>query len=608
MSFAEPVFKFDENALVQGAIDAIPTPVYFRDTNRICLRCNKAFASLLGLAKEKIIDHDIDAVIFADSLEATVLLDDVLLSLESEQSFETSIRGACGSVAAVSVYRTVYQDSRYGRCIATAIIDITARKQAEKAINRALTILNGVLEASNEGFLAIQRVHNENMVVASNQKLFDLFRLPKWLAGNFSELRQLADKVVVPADFWESFVARCADTENSYHGMVETADGKILEEYSMPFYGGLEVVGRVWSYRDITEKRLAEIQLNESNERNQALWYQSSDGIFVFDPESLQIQEANVKLLAMLGYTGEELLKLTQITLSDMDGLRSHIRHILNAGSHYFGPIKLRKANGHLLHAEVTAAVISYQQKQVILVTARDISERVRLEDQIMSDVYLAAKAQRQFLPEAIANDWITVKGIYEPQYQISGDIYHFYWDKNRLILSGFLLDVSGHGIATALTTSVILPLAKKAMDEPVPLNERVALFNQQSQAWFNAETYAAGIFFELDVRGRQLSYVPAGIGCFLYKNADAARMIKAPGFLLGLFPQAEYDLLTLSVEVGDSICFVSDGISDLLQDKQPGRYLQGDFPVCFAFLEQLATGQARADDASAVCIYVGKQ
>jgi sigma-B regulation protein RsbU (phosphoserine phosphatase) len=45
--------------------------------------------------------------------------------------------------------------------------------------------------------------------------------------------------------------------------------------------------------------------------------------------------------------------------------------------------------------------------------------------------------------------------------------------------------------------------------------------------------------------------------------NAPSVRTIKAEGFPLGLFPNAEYEEFTLSTQPGDLIVFFSDGILD---------------------------------------------
>ena len=598
---------FNQAEMIQGVIDAIPTPIYFRNKDSICLRCNKAFQKLVGLSAADIIGKDADGILFGNDREATLMLDEMLLSLRIEQNFEAVIHGAEGMLS-VNVFRTAYYDfQEKADCIAIAIIDVTSRKQASMALNRSLAILNGVLESSHDGFLAIQQTNNENIVVGSNRKLFSLFGLPELIGGNFSDLTTIAARVVSPAGFWPRFVERCADVTQVYHETIETVDGKILEEYSMPFYNGYEVVGRVLSFHDITEERLAAEKLQESNDRNQALWYQSSDGIFVFDPSTLKIQETNKKLAEMLGYTIDALMELTvtEIESEEQAVVTRAIRSIISAGSYFFGPLKFRRGDGSLVDAEVTATVIRFRQKQVILVTARDISERVRLEDQILADVYVGAKVQRQFLPPDFHNQWIAVRGIYEPFYKISGDTYHFSWEQEQQILSGVLLDVSGHGVATSLMTSALLPLAKEAMSKGNPLNERVAWFNRESQRWFSMDNYAAGIFFEIDLTQNIVRYVPAGISCFLRSSKEYAGLIKAPGFLLGLFPDVEYDLLTFPIHAGDSVYFLTDGVSDLL-DSTSCSFLQEDFLACVEALSKVATDKTRLDDTTVLCIHIG--
>ena len=594
------------NNIIQNVIDVVPTPIYFKKSNRQCVFCNSEFQKLIGLPREKIIGFDIDSILFADSLDSMDLLDEVLMTLTSKQNFEANIRNAQGVSLVASVFRTYFNDVNNNMTgIVTALVDVTHRQNTERSVSKALAILNGVLESSNDGFLAVQRVDNENIIVASNKKLYRLFNLNEPINESFAGVEVLAQKVLFPADYWQRFNERCNDQVSIYDEFIELKNGQFLEEYSLPLYYLDEVVGRIWSYRDITEKRLAEQRLKESNERNQALWYQSSDGIFVFDPNSFAIQEANIKFCRMIGYTNDELFSIPVTNIIDADIV--NIARDITSGSRYFGALNFRGRKGALVNIEMAATEITYRNKKVIMVNARDITDRVRLEDQILSDVYLAAKVQQQFLPPDFKNDQLSVTGIYAPFYQISGDIYSFTWDSQRLVISGFLLDVSGHGVATSLLTSVLLPLAKEAMSINSPLNDRVEWLNKQSLNWFNNGSYAAGIFFEIDLARLEMNYVPAGIGYIGVVNEGFSGLVKAPGFLLGLLEKAKYESKTLAIKNGDSIFFMSDGITDLLNDVKKGAPFPDGHKSCIEYFRELVSSKERKDDATAVCIHIGE-
>lgn len=598
-------------SLLQGLIDVVPTPIYFRDMSRGCLWYNRAFEKLVGLGREDIVFCDMDTLLFADNLDSMDMLDEMLVSLGGEQNFETTIRGAAGKSHSVAVCRSLYHDAASGvQGIVAGLVDITSRRQVEKNANRALGILNGALESMHDGFVAIQSVNDEPEVVASNNTLAQMFGLPEGLGQDMTALKIVGQSVSEPADYWTKFLNQSADVTKLFHQEIRLKGGQIFEVYSRPFSQGNEVSGRVWNYRDITQERLNQSLLKASNERNQALWYQSSDFIFVFDPDGMKLLEANEKCLATLGYSASDFVdrKITDIMDSDPEMLSSDIRELMNAGSRFFGSRQLIRKNGTRIHTEVATSVITYQSSSAILVNARDISERVRLEDQILADVQLAAKVQRQFLPARLENEWVVVEGIYTPHYSISGDIYSFRWNQAKQELSGFLLDVSGHGIATSLLNAVLLPLAREAMEMDAPLHERVSWMNNQTLAWVSDGSYAAGIFFEVDFGRGEMSYVPAGTGHFLLSDRLGARLVKAPGFMLGLWPQAEYETVTMAVHPGDAVFLLSDGISDLLRaGKLAGVPCGNGFMSQVEYLRELTCDALRQDDASGICIRICK-
>ena len=262
----------NQAGMVQGLIDAIQIPLYFRTADRKCLWCNTSFEKLIGFGKETIVGADVDAVLFADDLGAMEMLDEVLFTLGGEQNFETTIRNAQNGSAAVNVSRMLYTGAVTGiQGIVAGLVDVTYRHQVEKSVNRAVAILNGVLESAHDGFLAVQRFEDENKVVASNKSLALMFGFAENFECNFAGLKQLADQVAIPADYWTRFLSQVADSENMIHEVLGLKSGPIFDVYSKPFYHGSEIAGRVWNYRDITDARLTQARLEESNERNQRL-------------------------------------------------------------------------------------------------------------------------------------------------------------------------------------------------------------------------------------------------------------------------------------------------------------------------------------------------
>ena len=136
------------------------------------------------------------------------------------------------------------------------------------------------------------------------------------------------------------------------------------------------IVGAVVTFSDISETRQKE---NEYRSLIQA----SIDGFWIND-FSGRIVDANEALCRMLGYSREELLAMT---ISDIEARETpqetakHIHHLIMSGSQQFQSQHQRK-DGTVIDVEISVLYVA-ALGQRFFVFVRDISERVRLEEQL---------------------------------------------------------------------------------------------------------------------------------------------------------------------------------------------------------------------------------
>src|SRR5689334_4019420 len=126
------------------------------------------------------------------------------------------------------------------------------------------------------------------------------------------------------------------------------------------------------------ERKWAEEKLRESEEHYRTLIEQASDGIFIADPQG-NYTDANSSGCAMLGYSREEILKLTLRDIVDSDELTARPLRLkeLQEGKTLLVERKLRRKNGSTFFAELSAKALPHGYYQA---TVRDITERKRAE------------------------------------------------------------------------------------------------------------------------------------------------------------------------------------------------------------------------------------
>lgn len=137
---------------------------------------------------------------------------------------------------------------------------------------------------------------------------------------------------------------------------------------------------------DITDRKLAEIQLRESEERFSQLFLQHEDAIILFRLETFEIIDANPAAISLYGYSRSELLSTFPWPFvgDDHDGLREALYAALGENSRFdlFRLTQIRK-DGTPVVVSMRGNLVTVMDDKVVYCSVRDISEKIRLEDKV---------------------------------------------------------------------------------------------------------------------------------------------------------------------------------------------------------------------------------
>lgn len=347
--------------------------------------------------------------------------------------------------------------------------------------------------------------------------------------------------------------------------------------------------------RDNTVRTLMEEEITLASKVFESV----SDGIIVTDVEGT-ILFVNPAFTAVTGYSAAEVIgKNPRVLKSGRQGPKFYQQlweSLLKTG-YFQGEIYNRRKNGKIYPESLTINAIKDKQGCTTnyVATFRDISER----EQVRKDVMLTGRIQRKFLPPDYRDDQVTIRSFFQPSHYVSGDLYDYKWLRQREVLFGYLIDVMGHGLSTALQASVLRVLFLQAASMQLSLQEKVSWINREAMRYFTEDTFAAAICFEFDFRTRTFTYVSCGINCFLAATRQVNGVVKVPGMFLGLSESAVFEQHVLPIQAGDSFYFVTDGVYDQL----PAHYQQGlpAFDEMADFLKKWIFGQKHKDDATAI-------
>ena len=136
--------------------------------------------------------------------------------------------------------------------------DMTSQREAERERARSHALLEATLEATADAILVIDRA---GCLVGYNQHLLTMWALPAALAASGDTravMRHVCAQLADPEAFSASIHTLTAAPDAVFDDVVHFADGRIVERHSQPQRLRGETVGRVFSFRDVTERRALE--------------------------------------------------------------------------------------------------------------------------------------------------------------------------------------------------------------------------------------------------------------------------------------------------------------------------------------------------------------
>jgi PAS domain S-box-containing protein len=352
------------------------------DTGKF-IAVNKAFYVLFGFYKNEVISKTLENldIIDHESINARFLD----LGFNSRiVDFEVNLKAKNGDIKRVllSSENIVIQDQKYRF---TVVHDITERKLAEESLLFKNVILRTQQNLSTDGILVM---NEKGEIISYNQRFVDMWNFPLDITASSSDeftIQWMINKLAYPEEFAnkENYLYEVRDEVCKDEVLLK--DARIFERYSAPMLNDGEYFGRVWYFRDVTERNMAESTLRISEEKYKTIVNASPDGILLTDLNGI-ISEVSVIGFELFGAENRDDLIGKKIFRFVHDIKNSNIRELvektIDEGLVQNIELKLNKINHAFFTAETSATLIqsSVGEPLSFIIIIRDISQRKKME------------------------------------------------------------------------------------------------------------------------------------------------------------------------------------------------------------------------------------
>lgn len=327
-------------SLIEGMLEAVllVDPVQLH-----VVAANRSAHTLLGLEEDNLINTPV--VDLAASPEDMYFWEDVAAGLSNNIYSETLLRRSDETVVHVMRRVTLIHLDADNAVYVVAIRDHTDQRQVESELEKLIAELRATLESTADGILVTDL---DGGIRSYNHLFAKLWSLPEELLTqrNDNAIYAWMDNCIVDASHYNERLAVIRRSP-----LLEATDvlvlhsGKVLERVTLPQYARGRPIGRVYSFRDISQKLADQARLQLASK----VFESSADAIFITN-EVQEIITVNPSFERLTQFSEPEMMGLSiRDFLLDQwdDDMVAAIMFDIDQHGFWEGEIWNRRKDGH---------------------------------------------------------------------------------------------------------------------------------------------------------------------------------------------------------------------------------------------------------------------
>ncbi|MFY9176885.1 MAG: fused response regulator/phosphatase [Caldicoprobacterales bacterium] len=220
----------------------------------------------------------------------------------------------------------------------------------------------------------------------------------------------------------------------------------------------------------------------------------------------------------------------------------------LGATDYFTKPLTMQQMQ-IVLPVKVKNALKSYEQKRLLLEMNQRMKEQLKV----------ATALQNILIDESKSLPGVEMIGKYIPSSELSGDFYECIQIKDEVWI--FIADVSGHGVAAAMISSMMKVMFKNLVTQH---STPAGVLREMNSTFYNIThgTYYITAFIGL-IKDDLLIYANGGhpYPIMVDTQENKVFMLENNGFIIGIVNDYEYPMHSIKMKSGDYIVMYTDGL-----------------------------------------------
>lgn len=272
---------------------------------------------------------------------------------------------------AVRISPAIGEDGK-NRGLVGVSIDITERKIAEDILEKRTIDFQTLIGALP---VTVFSISPEGKIILADGKGLERLKInPKEVVG-----KTIFERAGNRPEVMEAFSRSLQGEESVYH---TNQNGLLLETRMYPRTGKggriQEILGIVY---DISDRKEYEDRIRKNEEKYRNLFRNNPQIMFVFERSSLTITAVNQAAIEAYGYSETEFIGKNAQELrlpEEREFMKEKIKG-LKSGPNFFQEMRHLKKDGSIVYLDIVSSPIQFQETESVLVSAMDVSERVRM-------------------------------------------------------------------------------------------------------------------------------------------------------------------------------------------------------------------------------------